>query len=157
MCVKQGALWHRVCQESEAGAGGSNTSTAKGKDAVLWQEQKQGWDFTVGLRWTDWEVALQRVISCHSVLVPSFRIMLGHQGNLWKSGHGQTTILRSSLQSGWLTLPMKSRIGLPIFHKNVWLSSLRMSAYGLHLYYLCLASSADLLFHKNAEQLWKEI
>lgn len=40
----------RMCQEGEAGAGGSNTSTATEKDAVLWREQKRGLDFTVGLR-----------------------------------------------------------------------------------------------------------
>jgi len=34
----------------EVEQGGSNTSTAKGKNVVLWQEQKQGWDFAVGLR-----------------------------------------------------------------------------------------------------------
>lgn len=40
----------RTCQEGGAGAGESNTSAAKGKDVVLWQEQKRGWDFTLGLR-----------------------------------------------------------------------------------------------------------
>lgn len=40
----------RTCQEGGAGAEKSNTSTANGKDVVLWQEQKQGWDFMVGLR-----------------------------------------------------------------------------------------------------------
>lgn len=102
--------------------GGSNTSAANGKDVVLWQEQKWGWDFTVGLRRTDQEVALQRVLSCIltlSGLVPACRIVLGHWGNLWESGHGQSTVLSSSLQSDWFTLPMKSHLRLPIFHENV--------------------------------------
>lgn len=44
-----------------------------------------------------------------------------HAGPVGKCvGHSHTTILRSCLQSGCLTLPMKSYLGFPIFHKNVW-------------------------------------
>lgn len=39
----------RTPQEGGAGAGGSNASAAEGKEVVLWQEEKWGWDFTVGL------------------------------------------------------------------------------------------------------------
>lgn len=50
--------------------------------------------------------------------MPACRIMLGQWGYLWESGHGHTTILSSSLQSDWLTLPMKSHLRLPVFCKS---------------------------------------
>lgn len=41
----------RMCRNGGAGAAGSNTSVAAGKEVdILWQEQKQVWDFTLGLR-----------------------------------------------------------------------------------------------------------
>lgn len=40
----------RTCKDGGAVAEESNTSVVEGKDVDLWWEQKQGWDFVLGLR-----------------------------------------------------------------------------------------------------------
>lgn len=40
----------RMCKDGGAAPGGSNTRVADGKHVHLWQEQKQGWHFILGLR-----------------------------------------------------------------------------------------------------------
>lgn len=133
----------------------SNTSTAKGKrcGSVAGTEAGLGFYCRVKVNWLGGSSANSHLLPAPCACTRDHAGPVGKSLGKWPQPDHHTENLPAVRL---LHCPWNPTSVFQFSTKNV-LSSLLMSTYGLYLYYSPPPASWNLLFHKNAEQLWEEI